>query len=185
MYFNKKFLKKSGLLYQIELSIDQLSMAFSLSPSPPPSLPLSLPPSLSLSFFLLFSSSLSSPSQRSSRIKGTYDSTTADPPTSSLEQRFHFGGLRPQIQPIWSWLVGGQCWASFSWTRLWWSLQGRLSQRTETSSKAQKLVTCQEYLPTQGWTSSYGRWGPFFYACIPTVLEWPWLFFELSIVLLK
>lgn len=148
-------------------------------------LPLSLPPSLSLSFFLLFSSSLSSSSQRSSRIKGTYDSTTADPPTSSLEQRFNFGGLRPQIQPIWSWLVGGQCWASFSWTRLWWSLQGRLSQRTETSSKAQKLVTCQEYLPTQGWTSSYGRWGPFFYACIPTVLEWPWLFFELSIVLLK
>lgn len=138
MYFNKMFLKQNqGFIIGIKLAIDHLSLSLSLS--------LSLPVSL-FSF-----------SQRSSGIKGTSDPTTAESPTSSPGQRPSSRRPRPQVWPVWSWLVGGQGRASFSWARPWGSLQGRLSQRTEKSSKAQKLVSYQEYLPTQGWTPGYGR----------------------------
>ncbi|KAK1345851.1 hypothetical protein QTO34_008316 [Cnephaeus nilssonii] len=76
------------------------------------------------------------------QIKGTDDSTTAESLTSSPGQRPSLGRLRPQVWPIW---YG------------WWEVNaeppftgpdhGSLSQRTETSSKAHKLVTCQDYLP--------------------------------------
>lgn len=42
-------------------------------------------------------------------IKGTDDSTTAESLTSSPGQRPSLGRLRPQVWPIWLWLVGGQC----------------------------------------------------------------------------
>ena len=136
LYFNKTFLKQNqGFIICINLVIDHLPVSLSVSVS-----------------VCLFSFS-----QRSSGIKGTNDPTTAESPTSSPGQRPNSGRPRPQVWPIWSWLVGGQCRASFSWTRPRGSLQGRLSQRTEKSSKAQKLVSYQEYLPTQGWTPGYGR----------------------------
>ena len=138
MYFNKTFLKQNqGFIICINLVIDHLPVSLSLSVS------------VSVCLFSF--------SQRSSGIKGTNDPTTAESPTSSPGQRPNSGRPRPQVWPIWSWLVGGQCRASFSWTRPRGSLQGRLSQRTEKSSKAQKLVSYQEYLPTQGWTPGYER----------------------------
>ena len=74
---------------------------------------------------------LISSSQRSSKIKGTNDSTTAECLTFFLRQRTNVGGARSQ-------LVEGQCWTCFSWTSPWGFFQGRLSQRAREILKDSK-----------------------------------------------
>ena len=88
-------------------------------------------------------------SQRSSSIKGTKDSTTVESSTSSLGQKLILGRPKHQVWPIGHGWWGVNVDSPFPRSDHKGPSRGGFPKEQRKSSKAQKLISYQEYLPTQ------------------------------------